>query len=157
MIEPSREFLREHEDLLDKLSRVREMPPGRFRVNHAANPFETVLPHLSLARTATRLQALQGVLGLCDGQQDRALEAIFVMLKVSTALRDEPIAVSLNSNRRIQRNIGEMIESMLRVTEVDEQSLEDVQESVSVLLASMTLKWVLWGERAGAIGAQQRR
>lgn len=151
-IEPSRSFLEEYRDLLKELAILREMPTGRFEINYTENPLETVLPHLTPVRTASKLLHLDSVLKLIDGDMEGSAATVRIQAHVSATLDECPTIIGRVVQIAIDAKTLRTIENIMRVGELDEQTLVALDEDVEARLKASTMKWGFLGERAFLVG-----
>ena len=147
-IEPSRSYLEEHRDLLDKLSVLRDMSAGRFELPLDADHMPTALPNLSPLRSAAKLQYLDSVLALVDGDVERAAAKVRVLSHISGTLNEQPLLIPQLVQISIDAFTKRGIENILRVGRVEHRVLDALSEIVEARLAGGTMKWALLGERA---------
>ena len=147
-LEPSRAFRDRHAGLLDELAALRDTPTGRFDIDYEPDPTQSLLPNLTPLRNAARLLYLDGILRMIDGDVAGSVNDIALQFNLANTLYDEPILISRLVQIALEALIVEEIESILRVGEIDEAQLHFLEGLVSSQLASETMKWALWGERA---------
>lgn len=147
-IEPSRSYLEEHRDLLDKLSVLRDMSAGRFDLPLDADPTAIALPDLSTLRSAAKLQYLEGVLLLIDGDLEGAAEKVRLFSHISATLNEHPTLIGRLVQMALDAFTKRGIENILRVGRVEHRVLDELSDVVGGRLAGGTMKWALLGERA---------
>ena len=151
-IEPSRSFLEEYSDLLKELAILREMPTGRFEIDYTENPLGTVLPHLTPVRTAAKLLHLDSVLKLIDGDMEGSAATVRIQARISATLDEHPTIIGRVVQVAIDAKTLRTIENIMRVGELDEQTLVALDKDVQARLKASTMKWGFLGERAFLVG-----
>jgi hypothetical protein len=148
-IEPSERFVAEHRELMDKLRTALDFPTGRFYLAYRINPYETPLPHLSPLHSARKLTELNALVALLDGNSAEAVESIQLLLRFSAMLNEEPVLISRRQQDKFDRTAVRLLEAVLRAGELGESELAMLSEQIGARLATVTMKWAQWGERAG--------
>lgn len=153
-IQPSSEFLEQHASLRDELMRISAFPDGRFDLAYQSMPATVGLPiamgfpHLAPLRAAAKLLGLDAALALIDGEFSRAAEDVYIRLRLTALLDEEPDIIS----RLVQIAVDEMaiksLEDTLRVGDLPETMLSKLDGEFASHLSSATFRWALWAERA---------
>ncbi|MCH7719621.1 MAG: hypothetical protein IH988_01340 [Planctomycetes bacterium] len=147
-IKPSREFLTQHGTLVEAIREVRHFPGGRFAIEYSPNPLEILLPHSSATRTAAKMLSLDAILALIDGDLDRAIDEIAVILRLADLLNEEPFTISRLVQVSIHARAIYDLQNTLRVGELPALVLIDLDRQIADRLSSSSMRWALWGERA---------
>jgi hypothetical protein len=147
-IEPSRSFLDGYRELLDELSVLRDMPTGRFDLPLDEDPMKMVLPNLSQLRTAGKLEVLDSMIRLIDGDMRGAAETVRIQAHISATLDEHPTVIGRLVQMALDALLVKTIENTLRVGEVDKQTLAQLDEDIEARLEAGTMRWGFLGERA---------
>ncbi len=147
-VEPTREFLAQHRELLDRLSEMTHLPPGRFELIPGGNALAVFLPELSHIRSAAKLVYLDGVVDLTAGDLEGAAAEVRVLSRISATLDEHPTFIGRLAQIAVDRLSKRTIENVLRVGAVSERTLVEVGNVVDERLAAGTMKWGSLGERA---------
>ena len=147
-IEPSRNFMERHAELLDNIREVRHFPGGRFTIEYTPNPLELLLPHAGATRTSAKLLRLDAALALIDGDPDRAIDDIKVIHRLADLLNEDPFTISRMVQISTDALAINVLENTLRVSELPASVLVDLERQIADRLSSSSRLWSLWGERA---------
>ncbi len=148
---PSRQFLDEHRDIVTGLTSLADGPTGRFDIRYEPMPFNTLLPHLTSLRAASKLLLLDAVLELTEGAMEPAGRNAEIVWSLSGTLDDEPTIISRLVQMAIQDVGVQILEIMLRVGELENDLLARLADALDRKRTSATMRWALWGERANWI------
>ena len=74
-VDATRQFLDQHTEVLEDLSVLPDLPPGRFELPLDGDPIAIALPDTTLLRNAAKLVRVEGALALVDGDMERAVRA----------------------------------------------------------------------------------
>ncbi len=81
--------------LIEQLRRDSVRPYSRFPIGYDVDrPFDIVLPHLSALKQFSLVLELRAIAELKDGQSDKALADIKLILRLSDSIRTEPFLIS---------------------------------------------------------------
>ena len=149
-IEPSRMFLSEHRELLEKLEALADMPAGRLEFNDTDNLIENLVPHVGLVRSAVKLEHASGMLKLIDGDLQGAAYASILGFHIAGTLNEYPTLVGRLVEIACDALAQRAAENILRVGELPEQTLADLADAIDFRLKGSTMRWAFWGERAWA-------
>ena len=147
-IEPSRIFLAQQRALLKRLAALRDVPVGRLSLPEVENPFENLLPDLSSQRTAGKLEHLDALMRLVDGDLAGAAEAARLQFHIAGTLNEHPTLIGRLVQMAIDEIAVKTVELTLRAGVLDDPSLSRVAQAVDARLASNTMRWAYRGERA---------
>lgn len=152
-VEPSRQFVAEHSDILEKLEALRNRPHGRFtieRVNDLLGTpkFEHVLP----VRWAAKLIYLDAIIHLVDGDTEASASAVLWLHPLAATLHDEPYLISRLHQMSVDSLAIQMLEGTLLAGELEEDTLLLLDASFAARLTDSTMKWAWLGERAMLTG-----
>ncbi len=151
-IEPSREFLDQHRDLLDELSVLRDMPHGRCELAYEKNPLATLLPTLSPLRTAAKLHLVSSMLMLVDGDLEGAAANAHIQAHLGATLNEFPTVIGRLVQIASDALLVRAVENVLRVGQVGEPVLLRLDEDIKTRLTGGTMRWAFLGERAFFVG-----
>jgi len=147
-IAAARSFLAERADLLRALDRMIDYPAGRFDVQIADDPVQTLLPHLMLVRTAVRLKALDALIKAIDGRMEDAVRDARIILNMAATLEDGGVLIStLVYAAATSAGVGSL-ERWLSLGECPGQTLRELNDVLQRHEESSSLRWGLLGERA---------
>jgi len=154
-IEPSREFLEQHRELLDELSVLHDMPTGRFEFpdEPADNVLSMIIPYLSSIRTAAKLEHLDGALKLVEGDLEGAAETVRLQFHIAATLDEHPTVIGRLVQISVEALTAQVMENILRVGELEERTLAELMDIVDTRLAAGTMRWAFLGERAWFVRA----
>jgi len=147
-LETSRQFILQHTALLEKLETLRDRPTGRFKIEFAVHPHETLLPHTRPVRIAARLMDLHAVLDLTEGDTEAAARTVFWQHRLAATLNDEPFLISRLVQISIDNLAVQRLEQILRVGELDAPTLLRLDDTLAQRLNTTTMRWAWLGERA---------
>lgn len=88
--------LSKYDPLIDRLRQDSQMPYSRFPIGYLTdeNPEMILLPHLSVVKQFTQVLELRAIAELQNGQSDKALADVQLMLRLVDANRTEPFLIS---------------------------------------------------------------
>jgi hypothetical protein len=87
--------LSKYDPLIEQLRRDSQRPYSRFPLEYdAEDPAAILLPHLAEIKQCASVLRLRAVAELQNGQSDKALDDIKLMLRLSDSIRTEPILIS---------------------------------------------------------------
>lgn len=87
--------LSRYDSTIEELRRTSRLPYSRFPIGYAdADPAGILLPHLAPFRGCTATLQLRALAELQAGQAEKALDDIALMLRLTAAVRTEPILIS---------------------------------------------------------------
>lgn len=147
-VEPTREFLAQHRELLDRLRLVTELPPGRFNLVFGQNALAIFLPQMTPVRSAAKLVYLDGVINLTAGDLEGAAAEVRVHSRISATLDEHPTVVGRLVQINVDSHTRRTIENVLRVGSVSDSTLVELGNIVDERMAATTMKWAFVGERA---------
>jgi hypothetical protein len=149
-IEPSREFLAEHQELLEELESLADKPTGRFELGLPEGPLNSILPSLTPVRTAAKLERVSGIVKLVDGDLEGAAHTSILGFHIAGTPNEHPTVISALVEMACDALPLRATESILRVGELPEQTLAELADKIDFRLESSTMRWGLWVERAWA-------
>ena len=87
--------LSKYDSTIEELRKASQLPYSRFPLNYDnKNPAIILLPHLADLRDCTRVLQLRAIAELQNGQSEKALDDIKLMLRLINSVRTEPILIS---------------------------------------------------------------
>ena len=87
--------LSKFDPVIEKLRQDSVLPDSRFPVIYATeNPAEIMLPHLAVVKRHAQLLQLRAVAELQNGQSDKALADVKLILRLTDSVRTEPFLIS---------------------------------------------------------------
>jgi hypothetical protein len=88
--------LSKYDPLIEQLRQDSERPYSRFPLEYdAEDPAAILLPHLAALKQCAMVLQLRAIAELQNGQSDKALNDIRLILRLSEAIQTEPILISL--------------------------------------------------------------
>lgn len=147
-LDAARAFLAQYAGPEAQLATMAEMVGGRFPIDLAENPLDTLLPGLSPIRTAARLLQLRAMLLTASGQPDAAAEQVVRLLRIARTLNEEPTIVSRLVQIAVDGTAVETLEGILRSGELSVSVLDTVEGELERGIKTGTQVWGLRGERA---------
>ena len=149
-IEPSRAFVERHRELLTELAVLHTMPTGRFKTQFQEISSDQGYTghHLSQLRTAVKLEYLASTLAIVDGDLHEAANIVHLQFHISAALDEYPVTVGRIVQIFVETMPIESIENILRVGEVSERTLVELDSIIASRRAASTMKWAFLGSRA---------
>jgi len=128
---------------------------GRFYLNPAPNPYETVPPHLRPLRQAAKLKWLQTVHRATQGRFSTVADDIDVLLRHGKLVEDEPFLICLLVRMACDALAVQTIEQVLAQGELERQQLKRIEQQFADIEYTRGLALALRGERAVLIGAAE--
>ncbi|MGB2986539.1 MAG: hypothetical protein WBE26_11730 [Phycisphaerae bacterium] len=153
-IESSRAFVVEHSDILRDLSSLHDKPTGRLSLCYDrldGNPLEIRLPSLTPWRNAAKLEHLDVTLRLIDGDSEAAAVAVRLQFHIAASLNEEPTLMARLVQIAVDRLAVRSLESILRVGQVQDETLLDLASDVKARLLSSSMHAAFTCERASFI------
>lgn len=87
--------LSKYDPVMEQLRQDSQRPESRFPIQYdAENPMEVLLPHLAALKRSAQALELHAVAELQAGQTDKAFDDVKLMLRLTDAIRTEPILIS---------------------------------------------------------------
>jgi hypothetical protein len=146
-IEPTRTFLAEHADLLAQLERLADKPFGRLDLVLEENPWETLLPHLSPIRAACKLEHVAGITRLAEEDLEGAAGTAVLQFHIAGTLNEHPTLIASLVEMACNAFAVKTVESTLRVGELSDKALLDLQITIKRRLEAATMRWAFQAER----------
>jgi hypothetical protein len=140
--------LDELREALDVAHPLAETGEGRFPLQYAFNPINTLLPDIQNSRDVARLLKLDSAWHALDGDLAGALESVRATLGVARAIGDEPILISQLVRMAIGGVALESTEFVLGQGEASDDALAAVQEQFATEAAQPIILQAMKGERA---------
>lgn len=150
-LEPSRALLQSHAGLRDKLRELKDSRGGRLPMSYDVgdgNPLDIMLPSLMPWRHAARFLQLEALVAAHDGETDRAVEAIQLHAKLAATLELEPNLVSRLVQTRIDNEMVDAVEGVLRLQTLSPPDVRKLEQVVERRLQQESLKACFQLERA---------
>ena len=148
MIEPSRDFLEQHRAVLDELAVMRAYPAGQLDVDLTSDPIDMLLPDLSSARKVYKLEYLDALIRLVDGDLPGAAEAARLQFNIAGTFNEHPTVVARLVQIAIEAKALDTIELTLWTGALEDSMLMSLIKCVETRLESSTMLWAFRGERA---------
>ncbi len=148
-VDSTREYLAARQGLLDDLAALRDRPPGRFPAPTDANSVVFANPWLYASLRAVRLLRVQAVMSLVDGDLARAIDIVRLQRRISEALDEHPMIISRLAQANVDRLMLCNIENILGTATLRGEQLGALEEDIESRMNAATMKWALYGERAG--------
>ena len=83
--------LSKYDSVIEELRQASQMPSSRFPLNYATNnPARIIFPHLESLKSCATVLKLRAVAELENGQPDKALSDVRLMLYLAGSIRNEP-------------------------------------------------------------------
>lgn len=89
-----KQLIDRNKEALEEARPLSELSRGRYHLNYAINPLETLLPHTQDSRDVARLLRLDALLRAETQEMDVALEDVRAIIGVAHSIDDEPTAIS---------------------------------------------------------------
>ena len=87
--------LSKYDAAIAKLRQAAALPDSRFPLNYDSKfPAEILLPHLAGLKSCSQMLQLRAVAELQNGQSDRALADVKLILRMTDSIRTEPLMIS---------------------------------------------------------------
>ncbi|MGB7749225.1 MAG: hypothetical protein WBN75_18285 [Verrucomicrobiia bacterium] len=87
--------LSKYDPAIEELRLAGHLPYARFPINYnSENPAVILLPHLAGLKRSTQVLRLRAIAELQNGQSDKALADVKLMLRLADSVRTEPILIS---------------------------------------------------------------
>src|SRR5208283_817369 len=81
--------------VIEELRAASQLPYSRFPVNYdSESPWAILLPHLAPLKSCAQVLQLRSVSELQNGQPDKALDDVRLVLQLTDKVRTEPILIS---------------------------------------------------------------
>lgn len=147
-VEPSRKYMDAKRPAIQGLDAIADLEPGRFRISYRDEPLTAYNMQSPNFGRILQLLSLDAKLRLVDREIEAAASYIPLFFRVVSPLSDEPNMVAQMKRETTARRAATMLESILRAGKLSNETLELLDEEFRSFLASYTMKWSLWGERA---------
>jgi hypothetical protein len=154
-VETAREYLAARLPAMAGIDDIRDLPPGRFAMLYGGPPMKVVARFFNECpriHNMAKLLQLDATLKLIEHDADGPASTILLLLKIASPLEDEPFLIAYLNRVSASRSAIRVLENTLRVGVLDDEMLTHIDSELADFLASYTLKWALWGERAWFIG-----
>jgi tetratricopeptide (TPR) repeat protein len=87
--------LSKYDQTIEELRQAAALPDSRFPLNYTDDlPAEILLPHLSMLKQGCQVLELRAVVELQNGQSDKALADVKLMVRLMDSIRTEPFLIS---------------------------------------------------------------
>ena len=87
--------LSKYDGTIEELRQAAALPDSRFPLNYDAEPpADILLPHLAGLKASSQVLELRAVAELQNGQSDKALADVKLMLRLAQSIRSEPFLIS---------------------------------------------------------------
>ena len=87
--------LSKYDQTMEELRQAAALPDSRFPLNYTDDlPAEILLPHLSMLKQGCQVLELRAVAELQDGQSEKALADVKLMMRLMGSIRTEPFLIS---------------------------------------------------------------
>jgi hypothetical protein len=87
--------LSKYDSTIEELREAAKLPDSRFPLEYDKdNPAEILLPHLAAMKRCSQVLQLRAIAELQNGQTDQALADVKLLLRLTEAIRTEPILIS---------------------------------------------------------------
>lgn len=151
-VEAGQELLRRFSDTLDEIDRLAEYEGGRFKLQPASNPIDTLLPHLSIVRTSAKLKMLQMLNRVMTGRNDSIAQDVTVLARHGKLLADEPTIISALVGTACDSLTVQAVERACGLTTISPEQLAAIERILAGMENPQRLYWGMLGERALFVG-----
>ena len=87
--------LSKYDSVIENLRQASQLPDCRFPLNYdEPMPYDILVPHLSALKSSSQVLQLRAIAELQDGQAEKALEDVKLILYLANSIRAEPILIS---------------------------------------------------------------
>jgi hypothetical protein len=87
--------LSKYDSAIEELRQASQMPYSRFPLNYdSESPSAILLPHLAAMKRCTQVLELRAIAELQNGQSEKALDDIKLLLRLTDSMRTEPFLIS---------------------------------------------------------------
>jgi len=87
--------LSRYDEPVEELRKAAELPYSRFPLNYESDfPANILLPHLAAVKSCSRMLQLRAIAESQNGQSDKALNDVKLMLRLIDSIRTEPFLIS---------------------------------------------------------------
>jgi hypothetical protein len=87
--------LSKYDAAIEELRVASQLPDSRFPIEYDKdNPAEILLPHLAMLKSVTQTLRLRAIAELQNGQSEKALDDVKLMLYLGQSIRSEPVLIS---------------------------------------------------------------
>lgn len=151
-IQPSKDLLTKHQELLNSLEDLMPLKAGRFELgSDVTDPLARMVPNLVAFRNAGELVHLAAMMKLVDGKSTEAERFVVLQFRVASAVAENPTLVSRLAQISIHSMAVDSIEQMLRTGEISAANITVLDRELSAALAQSTMRWALLGDRAAFV------
>ena len=136
---------------LDAIDELIAYEGGRFEIDYADHPFDTLLPHLKSLRTATKLKALEAAFADMHGQSRNVVADFEIIRRPGELLKDEPFVISSLVAIAVESFANLTLHTTLAHRELTDNELRQLSMILKSPDTTDSLYWGLLGERAGSL------
>ncbi len=138
---------------LATIDRLLDYEGGRFPTKIAPNPVNTLLPHLSQLRTATRLKSSQTTYRAMHDDTASLIDDVSVMRRCGRLLEDEPFLISALVRVACDSLTVSTIEDVCAHATLTPEQLTQLEQQLAAMASENRMYWGMLGERGFFIGA----
>lgn len=156
-IERSRKYLEARRPALLGLDAIANMEAGRFEISYEGNYIDAFISQAPPLRRILKLLLLDATIKLIDHDTEAAVAHVPLFFRIISPLVHEPDMIAQLTRMAAAQSSAKILQSGLRVGTLDDATLANMDEEFRSFLALYTMKWSLWGERAGMLELHEAR
>ena len=139
-----RSLLSKYEPIFASIRRGLDKPTVRFDL-HYEKCGATLLPHLNPLRISAKLLSLKADIAIYDGQTDRVIETIELLLDMAAVLDEEPTVISQLTGIAIRSVALHRVQSLVLTGNLDREQMGRLAYSLSQHIRRGAAKrWLMW-------------
>ena len=153
-IDTTRRYVVPRRPALGELATIHELQPGRFGISYDGPALDVATRFIETAppvQGLTKLLDVDATLKLIDGETEVAASLIPMLFDVVSPLAEEPAIMAHLYRISAATSAIRILENTLRVGELRDETLEDLDGVLIDYLDSYSMKWAFAGERASFI------
>ncbi len=154
----TRDYVSARRSALTRLGIIEGLRPGRYAISYDGSPadltrFTDEGPPI---RHLTQLLYLDATLRLVDGDTEGAASNIPLLLRILSPEADEPTGMAGLTSAGAVVRATRVLQDVLRVGVLQDETLRRLDAEFADCLASHSVRWALWGDRAGFIAVLEQ-
>jgi hypothetical protein len=145
--------LSKYDSTIEELRRASQLPYSRFPLDYTNKvPAEILLPHLSALKQCSQVLQLRATAELENGQSEKSLADINLMLRLTDSIRSEPFLISHLVRLIVLEMALQPIWEGLAEHKWSDTQLVDLEQELGKLDILADLQFSMRSDRAGEIG-----